>query len=330
MVDGRVEHLPYNKLILAAGSALWRSSIPGVAEHAFDVDTYAGASRLQRHLASLGAARPTVVGPAGRWTAVVIGAGLVGIEIACELHERLDRARRAAGPAGSGEAVRVLLLAHGPEVGARMGAAALPAIRAALAAAGVEARPQIAARSVDPEGIGLEGGGRVTAATTICATGMRASPLAGALPAAVGRDHLGRVPVDAFLRVEGAPDIYAAGDVARATADAAGHTTVMSCQHARPMGRFAGHNAACDVVGREGERLAFAAPDYVTVLDLGRWGAVYTAGWDRATVVAAGPKAKEVKREINTRRIYPPEDGERRAILDAAAPVVQRAPAVPA
>jgi NADH dehydrogenase len=93
------------------------------------------------------------------------------------------------------------------------------------------------------------------------------------------------------------------------------------------MGRFAGHNAACDLLGREAERLPFSAPDYVTVLDLGPWGAVYTAGWDRARVVASGPEAKAVKQAINARRIYPPAAGGRQAILEAAAPVVQQAPA---
>jgi NADH dehydrogenase len=43
--------------------------------------------------------------------------------------------------------------------------------------------------------------------------------------------------------------------------------------------------------------------------------------------VAAGAEAKEVKRLINGRRIYPPRDGDARAILDAAAPVIQPAPA---
>ncbi|MFL5289381.1 MAG: hypothetical protein ACJ8AW_52595, partial [Rhodopila sp.] len=104
------------------------------------------------------------------------------------------------------------------------------------------------------------------------------------------------------------------------------HVTVMSCQHARPMGRIAGHNAACDLLGRAEARVAFAAPEYVTVLDLGPWGAVYTADWDRSVVRAQGATAKAVKREINGRRIYPPLNGDRRAILDAATPVIQAAP----
>jgi NADH:ubiquinone reductase (H+-translocating) len=317
--------LSYDRLVLAAGSALVRPPIPGLAEHAFDVDTFGGAERLARHIAALGDG----AGGPGRWTAVVIGAGLVGLEIACELPGRLREAQHAAEADPEGEPVRTVLLDHSPECGSGMGPAAAPAIRAALSAAGVEALGGVAVRAVDAAGVLLASGERIAARTTLCATGMRASLLAAAV--GVPLDRLGRVPVDGFLHVEGdgVDGIYAAGDVACAQADGAGHATVMSCQHARPMGRIAGHNAACDLLGRPEARVAFAAPDYVTVLDLGPWGAVYTAGWDRAALRAEGAAAKMVKREINGRRIYPPPGGDRRAILDAAAPMIQSAPALP-
>jgi NADH:ubiquinone reductase (H+-translocating) len=325
---GTVVELGWDRLVLAAGSALWRPAVPGLAEHALDVDTTAGAERLRRHLAGL-AARPAS-DASGRWTAAVIGAGLVGLEVACELPARLRSARAAAGlPDDQAAPLRVLLLDHGEAVGAGMGEAAAPAIRAGLAAAGVEGRGGAVVEAVDAEGVTLAGGERLAAMTILCATGMRASPLAASLPAALPRDRLGRLRVDASLRVPGLDGVYAAGDIACAAADGAGHETVMSCQHARPMGRIAGHNAACDLTGREAGRIAFAAPDYVTILDLGPWGAVYTAGWDRARLVASGEEAKAVKRRINTERIVPPRNGDRRAILDAAAPIIQVAPATP-
>ena len=64
---------------------------------------------------------------------------------------------------------------------------------------------------------------------------------------------------------------------------------------------------------------------YVTVLDLGLWGALYTNGWDRH-VVARGEKAKRTKQSINCVRIYPPRSRNREEILAAAAPVVQAPP----
>ena len=99
--------------------------------------------------------------------------------------------------------------------------------------------------------------------------------------------------------------------------------SVMSCQHGRPMGRFAGYNVVGDLLGEP--MLTLRIPWYVTVLDLGPAGAVYTEGWDRL-VVARGDEAKATKRIINTERIYPPLTGDRDAILAAAAPVVQTRP----
>jgi NADH dehydrogenase len=71
--------------------------------------------------------------------------------------------------------------------------------------------------------------------------------------------------------------------------------------------------------------LSLRIPWYVTVLDLGPAGAVYTEGWDRQ-VIASGAEAKATKRTINGRRIYPPLNGSRDEILAAAAPTLQSRP----
>jgi NADH dehydrogenase len=149
---------------------------------------------------------------------------------------------------------------------------------------------------------------------------MRANPLTADL--GVPRDRLGRVPVDDFLRVNDAQDVFAAGDVAAARMDEM-HLSVMSCQHGRPMGRFAGYNVISDLLGEP--MLSLRIPWYVTVLDLGPAGAVYTEGWDRQ-VVSTGASAKSTKRTINAERIYPPLGGDRDSILAAAAPTLQSRP----
>ena len=170
-------------------------------------------------------------------------------------------------------------------------------------------------------GATLDTGEFISARTVVWCAGMQADPLTRLFP--VDRDRWGRLPVDQFMRVDGMPGVFAAGDVAAALIDGE-HATVMSCQHSRPMGRFAGHNVVADLLGAP--MLPLNIDWYVTVLELGSWGALYTEGWDRR-VVAVGAAAKETKRAINCERIYPPRGGDRRAILDAAAPVVQRPPA---
>ena len=300
--------ISYDRLVFALGSRLLRPDIPGLGEFAFDVDTYDGAAWLNNHIQSL-SAQPR---SPGQYTALVVGAGLTGIEAATELLGKL----RAAGAA----APRVILADHQPRVGSDMGDAACHVIGEALASLGVATRTGVAISAIDRFGATLSTGEKIPAATIVWCAGMRANPLTELFP--VRRDRFGRVPVDHFMRVEGMCDTFAAGDAASALVDDR-HNSVMSCQHARPMGRFAGHNVVCDLVGKP--MLPLRIDWYTTILDLGPWGAVYTEGWDRR-VVATGVAAKRTKQLINCERIYPPRSGDRRQILDAAAPVVQTPP----
>jgi NADH dehydrogenase len=300
--------IAYDRLVFALGSRLVRPDIPGLGEFAFDVDTYDGAARLNTHIRSL----PAQPGSPGQFTALVVGAGLTGIEAATEMLGRL----RSAGAV----APRVILADHQPRIGSDMGDGACQVIDEALASLGVATRTGVAISEIDWSGATLSTGEKIPAATIVWCAGMRANPLTGLFP--VRRDRFGRVPVDHFMRVEGMPDTFAAGDAAYATIDDR-HSSVMSCQHARPMGRFAGYNVVCDLVGKP--MLPLRIDWYTTILDLGSWGALYTEGWDRR-VVTTGAVAKRTKQLINCERIYPPRSGYRRQILDAAAPVVQKPP----
>lgn len=304
----------YDRLVLASGSHVVKPAIPGLREFGFDVDTYDGAVRLQHHLRRL-ADGPAEMLQAGAATVVVVGAGLTGIEAACELPHRLRTLF-----AYEGVAPRVVLVDHNPLVGSDMGASARPLIEQALSDNGVETRMGVSIAEVSKDGVSLSSGEQLKAATVLWCAGMRASPLSEQIP--VTRDRLGRIPVDDHLRVIGMPSMFAAGDVAAARMDDE-HLSVMSCQHGRPMGRYAGYNVISDLLGEP--MLTLRIPWYVTVLDLGPAGAVYTEGWDRV-VVANGAAAKATKQTINTRRIYPPLTGDRADLLRAAAPELQARP----
>lgn len=300
---GTTQQVGYDRLVFALGSKLARPPVPGLAEHGFDVDTYAAAMRLNKHIAGL---------PKGASTVLVVGGGLTGIEAAAEMPGKL----RAAGIT----APRVILADHALCIGSDMGAEAVPVIEEALQMLRVEQRGGVSVATVDATGATLQDGERIEAATVVWCAGMRAHPLTAAFP--VARDRLGRLPVDATLKIEGLAAEFAAGDVASFLIDGT-HGCVMSCQHGRPMGRFAGHNAVCDLLGQPMVPLAIAW--YTTILDLGPWGALYTEGWDRK-LVSRGETAKRTKEIINCERIYPPRSGDRQALLDAAAPTVQTPP----
>jgi NADH dehydrogenase len=301
--------LGYDRLVLALGSSVAKPDLPGLAEFGYDIDTYEGAMRLQAHVRDL-AADPKDPATA---TAVVVGAGLTGIEIATELPTMLSDTL--------GVTPRVILVDHNPQVGSDMGDSARPVIEEALAQTNVETMTGVGVTAIGDRSVTLSTGEVLPAATVVWCAGMRANPLTSQF--GVPRDRLGRLPVDDYLRVEGVEGVFAAGDVAMAKMDDE-HLSVMSCQHGRPMGRHAGYNVISDLLGAP--MLPLRIPWYVTVLDLGPAGAVYTEGWDRQ-VVSTGATAKATKRVINGQRIYPPLTGDRAALLAAAAPELQAPPA---
>lgn len=314
-VTNDLSELRYDRLVVALGSQLNRPNIPGLAEFAFDIDTYQGAERLNAHLQAL----PAQPESEGQYTVLVVGAGLTGIEAATEMPKKLSA---VIANGGGARRFRVILADRNPRVGSDMGSEACQVIEKALKDLSIEARGGIGVASIDASGVTLASGDRIAAATVVWCAGLQANPLTRSIPAE--RDRFGRLSVDEFMRVKGVANIFAAGDVALAVLDRV-HASVMSCQHGRPMGRFAGHNVICDLFGVP--MLPLCIDWYVTVLDLGAWGAVYTEGWDRK-VVSTGEAAKQTKQTINCQRIYPPRSGDRREILEAAAPITQAAPQV--
>lgn len=127
---------------------------------------------------------------------------------------------------------------------------------------------------------------------------------------------LGRLLVDRELRVPGVPEVFATGDAAKAACDDLGNYALMSGQHAARLGAFAGNNAAAELLGLPTQ--PYHQKVYVTCLDLGEAGALFTRGWDRK-VELVGSKAKDLKKQINTVWIYPPR-AERAAALASADP----------
>ena len=301
--------LTYDRLVLTLGSQLVRPAIPGLAVHGYDVDTYVAAARLDAHLDELGKQAPSE----GRSTVVVVGAGFTGIEVATEMPAKLDRAHL------SGQR-RIVLVDPNANVGMTIGEHSRQTIHGALSALGVETRLNVSVISVHANGIKLSSGEFISAKTVVWCAGMQASPVGAAF--ATERDRHGRLLVDRFMRATGLRHVFAAGDVASSVIDGI-HSTVMSCQFARPMGRFAGHNVVADLFSLP--MLPLQIDSYVTVLDLGAWGALYTVGWDRQ-VHAVGASAKITKQIINRERIYPPRTRSRSDLLAAAAPTIQAPP----
>ncbi|MGF6285336.1 NAD(P)/FAD-dependent oxidoreductase [Pseudomonas silensiensis] len=304
--SGNQQVCSYDKLVLATGSRLALPNTPGVAEHAFDVDQIEQAVRLENHLKSL----VKLPESKARNTVVVAGGGFTGIETATEMPARL---RAILGDRAD---IEVIIVDRGEKVGGSMGAEIAKSIAEASIETGVEWRLKSSVVAVDENGVTLADGQRIDAKTVVWTTGVRASSLTEQIPAE--RDHLGRLHVDAHLKVIGQEDIFATGDVAYAASDDIGNFALMTCQHAISLGRHAGNNVAAQILGVD--PTPYSQPKYVTCLDLGAWGAVYTEGWDRQ-VKLIKEEGKALKTQINTMWIYPPA-ADRVTALASADPMI--------
>ncbi|MGL9619941.1 NAD(P)/FAD-dependent oxidoreductase [Bradyrhizobium sp. U531] len=302
--QGAQKKLSYDRLVVATGSRLFRPNVPGLAEHGFSVDQLEDAVALDRHLHHL-ANRPATK---GRNTVVVAGGGFTGIEAATEVPSRLRKILGKDAP------LRVIIVDRNEAIAPDMGTGPRPIIEEALRKLGIETWLGVGVAALDKSGVTLSSGEQIESETVIWAAGMRAAPLTAQIPAE--RDQFGRLLVDRNLRVPSVNGVFATGDAARAACDDVGNYALMSCQHATRMGAFAGNNAAAELLGVSTR--PYHQKAYVTCLDLGEAGALFTRGWER-TVEMVGDVAKKTKQEINTVWIYPPK-AERAAALASADP----------
>ena len=300
--EGGRRSIIYDRLVVATGSRLFRPNVPGLAQHAFSVDSLEDAVALDGHLKNL-ASRPA---SDARNTVVVAGGGFTGLEAATEMPARLRDVF------GENVKTRVIIVDRNTAIAPDMGAGPRPVIEEALRKLGVETRLGAGIVALSETSVTLSSGERIETATVIWAAGIRAAPLTAQVPGE--RDNFGRLVVDRELRVVGVPSVFATGDAARAACDDDGNYALMSCQHATRMGAFAGNNVAAELLGEAPS--PYHQKAYVTCLDLGKAGALFTRGWDRK-VEHVGADAKKIKQEINTVWIYPPKPMRAAALASA-------------
>lgn len=295
----------YDRLVIATGSHLRRDLVKGAEKHAFDLDQLETALRLEQHINQLGQQPDSDA----RNTIVVCGGGFTGIEVATELPHRLRKIL------GEGSKPRVIVVERGDVIGGRWSEDLRQVIREASDELGIEWRLGAEVAEVNEQGIILADGEQIPSSTVIWTVGVQASQLTAQVQAE--RDGQGRLLVNEFLQVPGFNDIFATGDVARAASDDKGNIALMTCQHAIMLGRFVGYNVAASLL--DVKPLPYQQVNYVTCLDLGGWGAVYTEGWEQE-VKMTREEAKKLKMTITSELIYPPK-ADRKIAFETADPL---------
>ena len=209
---GNSYNLPYDHLVVALGASTNEQQIPG-SSHAFTFKTMADALVLRNHLIEQFERADAASEPATRHgclTVVVIGGGLVGLELLGELTAFADDVLRFY-PRLRRDEIRFLLAEAGPRVLPEIDETLAVAAARVLQRRGADIRVSTPVRSIEPGRVRLANE-IIDAATIVLAAGIVPSVVAAAIP--VVHDQRGRIAVDGTMRSRSHTSVWALGDCA--------------------------------------------------------------------------------------------------------------------
>ncbi|MDE3198687.1 MAG: NAD(P)/FAD-dependent oxidoreductase [Acidobacteriota bacterium] len=240
--------LPYDHLVLALGCTTNFFGLPGLEESAFTMKSLGDAIRVRNHLIeSLEAADfECAAGHRDELLSVVVaGGGFSGVETIAGINDFLRESTRWYSHLTEKQ-IRVVLVHPGdvilPELGEQLGRYA----QKKLAERGVEIRVRTRVKTVREDSVELSDGACLPTRTLIWTAGTSPHPLVGALPCQIER---GRVNVNEFLEVTGAPGVWALGDCANVPDPDTGKLYPPTAQHAIREGRVLARNIVASISG---------------------------------------------------------------------------------
>jgi NADH dehydrogenase len=210
---GESAELPYDQLVLALGARTNQQMIPG-SENAFTFKALADALLLRNHIIERFERADVERDPRRKrrlLTFVIIGGGLVGVELFGELTAFADEIAALYRHVSRDEA-RFVLLQGGdrimPEIDAQLAEYGARVLRGRR---GAEVRAHALVRAIEPGKVHLEGE-TIEAETIVLAAGVVPAPVVAELP--VEKDRHGHIVVEATLRCKSHPEVWALGDCA--------------------------------------------------------------------------------------------------------------------
>ncbi len=250
-VSGREGVVPYDKLVLSMGAAPVRPPIPGY-ERVRTLRTVEDAARL---------ATDVDVSPT---TAVVIGAGFIGLEMAENL---------------VGQGLEVTVVEAVPQVLAPLDPELAILVRDELTAHGVNVKTGVSVASVEQRSVTLTDGQVIAAEVVVGAIGVRPD-IQLVEPAGLELGPNGGIAVNDDNQTND-PDIYAVGDAVEKP-DAVSHATSLIAL--ANVANRQGRRVADHIAGRPSRTVPSLGTAIVKVFDI----AAATVGWNERRLEAAG------------------------------------------
>jgi NADH dehydrogenase len=264
------ETLPYDRLIVATGSATSYFGNDSWAPHAPALKTLEDALEIRNRilLAFEQAERETDAAKRAAWlTFVVVGAGATGVELAGTLAEIARHTLPGEFRRFDPRLARVVLVEGTDRVLPPYPPDLSEKARLQLERLGVTVLLQKRITGIDADGVHM-GKERIEAKTVLWAAGVASSPLGRLLGAPL--DRAGRVRVEPDLSVPGHPEIFVIGDLAAVD----GVPGIAPA--AKQMGSYVASNISNELRGKA--KKPFHYRDYGQLATIGRKAAVAILG----------------------------------------------------
>ncbi|MCS6826475.1 MAG: NAD(P)/FAD-dependent oxidoreductase [Caldilinea sp.] len=263
--------IPYDFLILAAGSAPHFFGTPGAEAHAMPLKSMADAIAVRNRVLLSYEKASLESNPERRrqaLTFVIVGGGPTGVEFAGALAELIKGPLRRDFPSLYSPQGRVVLVeamdALLPGFPPHLQTYAAERLRRM----GVEVRLSASVTCVEEKGVTLKDGTHIAAETVVWTAGVRGFPPAAHWGLPIARS--GRIAVLPTLQAPNHPEVYGIGDLAYVEQD--GSPLPMVAPVAIQQGRFAAQNILRQLRGQQ--PLSFRYRDQGAMVTIGRNAAV--------------------------------------------------------
>lgn len=240
----------FDQLVIASGSDVNLSLIPGMADHAFPLKTVGDAIALRYHVLQQmeNAEICDDIGLRRQYLSfVVIGGGFSGVEVAGEINDLVRDTYKYYRNIPKEEIRVTLIHSHDqilPEVTSRLRDFA----RVKMEQAGIDVVLSRRVSFVTQDGVGFDDGTTINGATIVCTVGNAPSSIIQKLDVPKER---GRLVTEPDMRIKGYEDMWAIGDCALITNDYDRKPSPPTGQFAERQGRQAAENIVRVLKGEE-------------------------------------------------------------------------------
>lgn len=239
--DGHLGRVTFDHAVLACGTAVNLSVVPGMADHAFPLKSVGDAMALRFHvMEQLEKAEVCDDSERRRWylSFVVVGGGFTGVEAAGEINDLIRASTRFYSNFSAGD-VTVTLVHSRDQILPEVSPTLREFARTKMEQAGIRMILNARAVSATAEVVELHDGRMLHGATVVCTIGTTAPLLVHRLDAPKER---GRLLTDPDMRMRGTSNLWAVGDCAHIVNAYDGRASPTTGQFAERQGQQAAEN----------------------------------------------------------------------------------------